>query len=155
MNETISDLHRRYKLETGRKAFYTLGGLVDIKEYYNDYTEWLEKLLKKQPPYITKVETTIVEEYNPNYGDKRICKCGHSYHLHFDPCEDMDNVGCKYCDCNNFKEATKIKAVINGNEILIGHKGTDGFIKIPGFDYAALSKEKKEFLKKNHNFIAE
>lgn len=46
-------------------------------------------------------------DYNPNYGDDRLCVCGHPYHRHFDPYENMENVGCKYrgsCGCEGFVE---------------------------------------------------
>ena len=46
----------------------------------------------------------IKEEYNPNFGDNKLCECGHSYYRHFDPYEDMKQVGCKYCGCDEFKE---------------------------------------------------
>lgn len=32
------------------------------------------------------------------------CLCGHSYYRHFDSWEDMEPIGCKYCECFNFKE---------------------------------------------------
>lgn len=43
-------------------------------------------------------------EYNPKYGDDRICECGHPYYRHFDPFEDNHPVGCKYCCCYTFVE---------------------------------------------------
>lgn len=60
--------------------------------------------MKKQEPYIIREVTHIVREYNPEYGDDRICECGHSYGRHFDSWEDMEPVGCKYCDCYEFVE---------------------------------------------------
>jgi len=60
-----------------------------------------EGLVEK--PYLE--ETVIELKYNPNYGDDRICVCGHSYYRHFDSYENMDAIGCKYCyDCRNFVE---------------------------------------------------
>ena len=53
---------------------------------------------------------SIQKRYNKNYGDKRMCKCGHSYYRHFDSWENMDACGCKYCGCFTFvekKEETK------------------------------------------------
>lgn len=35
--------------------------------------------------------------YDPNFGDDRLCKCGHPYYRHFDTYEGMSPVGCKYC----------------------------------------------------------
>lgn len=55
-----------------------------------------------EPPYL---EVTIIEtRYNPNYGDERVCTCGHSYYRHFDTYDDMRPVGCKYCMCYQFVE---------------------------------------------------
>lgn len=60
-----------------------------------------------EKPYIVKRK--IVKElfYNPNYGDNRVCKCGHTYHRHFDSYENNYPIGCKYCNCDNFIEAKK------------------------------------------------
>jgi hypothetical protein len=57
-------------------------------------------------------------EYDPKYGDYKMCECGHPYRRHFDPYSNMDPVGCKYChavlddrygdgNCPGFKEARK------------------------------------------------
>ena len=61
---------------------------------------------KKESPYIVtrKVVVQRLFAYNPNYGDDRICKCGHTYYRHFDPYEEMAAVGCKYCGCGRFQE---------------------------------------------------
>lgn len=40
--------------------------------------------------------------YDPDFGDDKLCVCGHPYSRHFDPYEDMDPVGCKYCQCSVF-----------------------------------------------------
>lgn len=44
-------------------------------------------------------------KYNPTFGDERICTCGHVYYRHFDSYENMTPIGCKYCQCSNFKES--------------------------------------------------
>ncbi len=63
---------------------------------------------EKQKPYIEK--TVVVEEkyteYNPKYGDDRVCKCGHPYYRHFDTYDHMFPCGCKYCTCFRFVETT-------------------------------------------------
>jgi hypothetical protein len=57
-----------------------------------------------EEPYI-KAEIVIVEHrYNPNYGDDRMCGCGHPYYRHFDTYEEMRACGCKYCECFIFEE---------------------------------------------------
>lgn len=55
-------------------------------------------------PYIIKERIVVDMAYNPEYGDNRICTCGHPYHRHFDSYEDMEPCGCKYCSCDEFVE---------------------------------------------------
>ena len=56
-------------------------------------------------PYLELVTIETERKYNPNYGDDRKCKCGHPYYRHFDSYEQMEVVGCKYCECYVFEEA--------------------------------------------------
>ena len=76
---------------------------------YADSVTWLESKTTKidNAPYI---ETTVLleatfKEYNPDYGDNKLCKCGHPYYRHFDSYEHMAPVGCKYCGCDEFVPA--------------------------------------------------
>ncbi|SOK58630.1 hypothetical protein [Yersinia phage fHe-Yen9-04] len=57
-----------------------------------------------QEPYIKTIRTIEEFHYNPEYGDERICECGHSYYRHFDSYEEMSPIGCKYCQCFEFVE---------------------------------------------------
>jgi hypothetical protein len=57
-----------------------------------------------QYPYLYEQHIEIVLKYNKNYGDYRICVCGDPYHRHFDSYENMEAIGCKYCDCRVFVE---------------------------------------------------
>jgi hypothetical protein len=57
-----------------------------------------------EKPYIEEKVITTLRKYNPDYGDDRICMCGHPYYRHFDSYEDMYPRGCKYCGCFTFKE---------------------------------------------------
>lgn len=66
---------------------------------------------KKNLPYIRG-------KYNPLYGDNRICTCGHSYVRHFDPFEDMDAVGCKYCICNQFTPMDGDKSPLDNDIVM-------------------------------------
>lgn len=54
-------------------------------------------------PYIETTRIVVDKAYNPDYGDNRICKCGHPYHRHFDGYDNNRAVGCKYCDCFEFE----------------------------------------------------
>lgn len=57
-------------------------------------------------PYLIEVSIEREYKYNKNYGDDRICACGHPYYRHFDTYEEMEAVGCKYCGCSGFIEET-------------------------------------------------
>lgn len=61
-------------------------------------------MINSEQPYIKSISEVVEFKYNPNYGDDRICICGHSYYRHFDPYEEMEAVGCKYCGCSEFEE---------------------------------------------------
>lgn len=56
-------------------------------------------------PYLYIRQVTYHKVYNPDFGDNKLCECGHTYYRHFDPYEDMEPVGCKYCGCYEFKLA--------------------------------------------------
>jgi hypothetical protein len=60
--------------------------------------------MNDEKPYLEETKVIVIRKYNPNYGDDRICECGHSYYRHFDTYEDMYPCGCKYCGCDEFKE---------------------------------------------------
>jgi len=40
-------------------------------------------------------------KYDSNFGDEELCTCGHVYYRHFDSYDDMQPVGCKYCNCRS------------------------------------------------------
>ncbi len=59
---------------------------------------------KNNKPYIVTTKKIVEKKYNPEYGDDRVCKCGHPYDRHFDGYDDMFPCGCKYCECFTFEE---------------------------------------------------
>ena len=56
-----------------------------------------------EKPYIEETKIVVVKRYNPKYGDDKLCQCEHPYYRHFDTYEEMAPVGCKYCECDEFK----------------------------------------------------
>lgn len=66
-----------------------------------------------EKPYIERVITKVVHEYNPKYGDERLCGCGHPYYRHFDTYEEMYACGCKYCICRMFEQAGSYSGINN------------------------------------------
>jgi hypothetical protein len=58
---------------------------------------------KDTKPYLMEYTIDATSKYNPNFGDDKICKCGHTYYRHFDSYEHMEACGCKYCQCYNFR----------------------------------------------------
>ena len=111
-NEKLSDLTKKYGDDFS----------ILINHYYEDTTvyvayqeletdiEYKERIerekyyreMKEQSPYICEEVIRTIKKYNPEYGDDRICRCGHQYYRHFDTYEDMYACGCKYCECNEF-----------------------------------------------------
>lgn len=64
--------------------------------------------LDQSSPYLTELTIQSNKKYNPDYGDDKICTCGHHYYRHFDTYEEeMETAGCKYCDCYEFKEKSQ------------------------------------------------
>jgi|SRR5579862_1635846 len=47
-------------------------------------------------------KTDVSKVYNSDFGDSKVCDCGHTYYRHFDSYNEMENVGCKYCECASF-----------------------------------------------------
>jgi len=79
--------------DIAKNGIYTGTIISELK----NHLEKLECIISVEKPYLNGI-------YNPNYGDSRVCKCGHAYSRHFDPYEGMDPVGCKYCGCEKFTE---------------------------------------------------
>ena len=49
--------------------------------------------------------------YDPNFGDQRMCKCGHQYYYHFNR-ETGKTWGCIYsynCGCKGFEEQVELQ----------------------------------------------
>lgn len=78
----------------------------DIPIFANTIEEVSETIVDcgSDSPYIKKrvTVTGIFKEYNPDYGDNKLCRCGHTYYRHFDSYDRMASVGCKYCGCEEF-----------------------------------------------------
>lgn len=77
--------------------------IMRFEERIKEYQELMKNPEDGEEPY--KIKWKAEKVYNPQYGDNRICICGHRYASHFDSYEEMEAVGCKYCGCNNFVEA--------------------------------------------------
>lgn len=73
-----------------------------LNKFYKSYVQGNKDI--KDKPYLEVPVTVIMRKYNPEYGDERICECGHSYYRHFDSYDDNAPVGCKYCLCDTFIE---------------------------------------------------
>lgn len=75
------------------------GALIRFKpSEHNPFDNGIEK------PYIINPQIMVNRDYNPNYGDHRLCKCSHTYYRHFDSYDQMTDAGCKYCRCHTFEE---------------------------------------------------
>jgi hypothetical protein len=79
----------------------------DYMGSYGEDIQVLKEEVVSQGPDAPYIETEVTlkvkfRKYNAEYGDDKICKCGHSYYRHFDSYEGMAPVGCKYCPCDEF-----------------------------------------------------
>lgn len=88
--------------EDGEKFYQSQTGVwltdhVDLK-----YMSLIKPM--ETPDVNAKDMPYIHGKYNPEYGDDRVCVCGHTYYRHFDSYDNMAPVGCKYCDCTKFRE---------------------------------------------------
>lgn len=97
--------------------------------------------MNKEKPYLETERIVIDRKYNPNYGDGRICQCGHTYYRHFDSYEGMEPTGCKYCDCYDFVEETEEDVIHIDYLMRIINYKTDNPIE-----------EYKEYIRNNPNF---
>ena len=70
--------------------------------------ELLDEPIRVVGLFRAAIERFEKTQYDPVFGDDKKCECGHIYYRHFDPFENMSDVGCKYCsyaECEGFKEA--------------------------------------------------
>jgi hypothetical protein len=77
---------------------------LELKKIISEYENNKEIENEIENPYLFVLDINKSMKYNPKYGDDRICKCGHVYHRYFDSYDYMENVGCKYCNCDTFEE---------------------------------------------------
>lgn len=69
----------------------------EAEEFPNRVKEIINQLLEHVP-------VIGYAPYDPNFGDLKVCHCGHHYHRHFDSWEENRPVGCKYCECWHYHE---------------------------------------------------
>jgi len=82
------------------KSFFRASGFIMFKEP----NVMIRTPKSIEQPYIYIEEIHVLRQYNPKYGDDRVCQCGHPYYRHFDTYENMACCGCKYCSCDEFVE---------------------------------------------------
>lgn len=75
-----------------------------LKEKLGDFIRKVEHPVSSDVPYIEKHTFNSELLYNKDYGDDRMCICGHPYYRHFDPFYDNIAIGCKFCSCDKFEE---------------------------------------------------
>ena len=74
-----------------------------MKSIIQDYESGVE--IDTNSAYIVTYSVDINKQYNPHFGDDKLCQCGHTYYRHFDSYEGMEACGCKYCGCYDFELA--------------------------------------------------
>jgi hypothetical protein len=112
LKEEISNIKAQTVLQDIR--FLINESAIDIDEEYNknlnshnlddDGCVYIPTKIDPNAPYKKGINVYPTLKYNHDFGDDKICKCGHPYHRHFDSYEQMRAVGCKYCQCYTFEE---------------------------------------------------
>ena len=94
-----------------------------FKDGDNDVQNYIAHLYNS--PELVQVDVMGGEAHDPNFGDSRLCTCGHTYYRHFDSYENMAPVGCKYsghCNCEGFKDSGKIERWDHNTKIVEDYK---------------------------------
>lgn len=83
---------------------WMLDHIDDNPDMFEDNLDSLTKLVKdmineslSEQDSDSRTVYDNTELYDSSVGDDTLCLCGHTYYRHFDPYENMDPVGCKYC----------------------------------------------------------
>jgi len=108
--EIIENAFENLYADAWRNGDETLGRIRGKDHFLNEIKSNLEKIETDNPnlnnnPYIITEKTVIEKKYNKDFGDERVCECGHPYYRHFDTYDNMYACGCKYCGCQNFIES--------------------------------------------------
>lgn len=90
--------HRCYQIMSALGADYG-----DPDWVMPDDQKKIDHLLDLLKHFDIDPEYQIPTPYDSNYGDDKVCTCGHPYYRHFDTYEEMRPVGCKYCGCGTFE----------------------------------------------------
>jgi len=95
----VKEQERRARLDAS--IVILTSAAADIYRERADHFAALHALLEELARYESR-HGTLQPAYDKSFGDDRVCQCGHAYYRHFDTYEDMEPVGCKYCDCRTF-----------------------------------------------------
>ena len=124
--------------------------LIGEKNRLQGQIRTLQRELEKQRDRIVYLErySSVPESapapYDPEFGDDRICDCGHAYYRHFDTYENMAPVGCKYCHCCEFREGGVPESC---SQCAWSHEEDDGNLPLCGHETACMAhgKETEDF----------
>tara|TARA_R110000824_G_scaffold12226_7_gene53670 strand:- start:70032 stop:70373 length:342 start_codon:yes stop_codon:yes gene_type:complete len=78
---------------------------------------------------LAQVDVMRAKAYDEDFGDNRLCKCGHTYYRHFDTYEGMSPVGCKYCyyeECEGFSDSGKVEVWKDQERTVVEYTGKVG-----------------------------
>jgi hypothetical protein len=90
----------------GSRRWICLSGCnySDPRHEYTDADWFKSDINDTTGPYLKKIKLVEEKFHNPNYDENAACKkCGHPYYRHFDTYANMEPVGCKYCECDEFE----------------------------------------------------
>ena len=89
--------------EFERLAKLSHAELVTEARKEKDLSPPLLEIIHRLEKIVLIEKASVPPAFDPNFGDQKLCVCGHPYFRHFDTYDDMYPVGCKYCPCQTFE----------------------------------------------------
>ena len=65
----------------------------------NESNSWYHQTIRN---LLNRINIYGYAKYDKEFGDDKICQCGHPYYRHFDTYDNMSPIGCKYCECGHW-----------------------------------------------------
>jgi len=73
--------------------------MTHFEDYLNPARDRTKFCVRCKLDAILAAHPAETAAYDKTFGDERLCACGHPYRRHFDTYDEMQPIGCKYCDC--------------------------------------------------------
>lgn len=93
----------KVRKEFERLAKLTTAQIVEEARKEDDLSPALVEIINRLEKVVFGKKNNVPADYDPNFGDHKVCICTHIYYRHFDMLHHMDPCKCKYCGCEKFE----------------------------------------------------